>query len=240
MTMDLAAIKETAWLSDDYVQGKITGIVIDFHGLGFTGTRSWLDPAELEICEAGGLILFPYYGPWSWMNRQARKLVDDIVGGIYAAFQLAPTVPVISTGGSMGGCSAFIHARYACRPVSACCAFMPVCDVPYHYSERRDLPRTMHHAFDLYGEPFDAVLKEHSPLHQVEGMPEIPYLVVHGNTDKMVNKARHSDRMVAAMRKRNLTVEYIEVPEMDHGELAPYSIIRRWCDFIKAQLAQKK
>lgn len=240
MTMDLATIKEFAWLSDDYVQGRISGVVLDFHGLGCTGMRNNLDPGDIEISEAGGLILFPYYGPWSWMNRQARKLVDDLVDGVYAAFNLSPEIPLISTGGSMGGCSALIYARYAARPVAACFAFVPACDLLYHYTERPDLPRTMHHAFDSYGEPFDAVLREHSPLHQVDGLPRIPYCIVQGDKDELVNKKQHADRLVAAMRKRDLDVDYVEVPGMGHGGLVPYNVITRRCGFIKAQLASKR
>jgi dipeptidyl aminopeptidase/acylaminoacyl peptidase len=65
----------------------------------------------------------------------------------------------------------------------------------------------------------EAALEEQSPLHQVAGMPDIPYLIVHGDQDTAVNKARHSDRLVAAMRARGLRVNYIEVPGMGHGAI---------------------
>jgi hypothetical protein len=52
------------------------------------------------------------------------------------------------------------------------------------------------------------LLSEHSPLDQVPFMPDIPYLVVHSDQDRSVDKMAHSDRMVTAMHGRNLDVEH--------------------------------
>ncbi len=77
--------------------------------------------------------------------------------------------------------------------VAACMALWPVCDLLFHYAERVDLPRTMHHAFGSY-EDIATPLREHSPLYQVTAMPDIPYLLIHGDKDQAVQKAAHSDR----------------------------------------------
>jgi dipeptidyl aminopeptidase/acylaminoacyl peptidase len=67
-----------------------------------------------------------------------------------------------------------------------------------------------------YVREMEALLKEHSPLYQVEHMPDIDYLLVHGIEDTVVAKAAHSDRIVPAMQARGLRVNYAEVPGMGH------------------------
>ena len=219
--MQLEMLRQLAWLGDAYVKGPIRGIVLVFHGLGYTQMRHAPAPEELIWARHAALVVFPYYGPWSWMNREARSLVDDLVEAIYAHFELADSVPLIASGGSMGGLSALLYTRYAQRPISACQAIYPVTDLAFHYDERPDLPRTILLALRGYQEPLETLLTEHSPIEQVSAMPHIPYLVVHGDADRMVNKTQHSDRYVAAMRALGHDITYLEVSDMGHGDTGP-------------------
>lgn len=57
-------------------------------------------------------MVFPYYGPWSWMNRQARSFVDELVDAVYARYSLPTGTPLICTGSSMGGCTGLLHTRH--------------------------------------------------------------------------------------------------------------------------------
>jgi dipeptidyl aminopeptidase/acylaminoacyl peptidase len=178
------------------------------------------------------LVVYPYYGPWAWMNREARAMVDDLVDAVYAAYRLPGRTPLICTGGSMGGQASLLYARYAKRAVRACLANCPVCDLKFHFHERADLPPTIRHAMLGYAGSFHSLLAEHSPLHQVAAMPDIPYLIIHGGKDRAVAKARHSDKMVAALRRRKLKVEYIEVPGMGHCGPMPLKVLQREVEFV--------
>jgi dipeptidyl aminopeptidase/acylaminoacyl peptidase len=229
-------LRELAWLGDAYVKGAIRGVVLVFHGLGYTQMRRAPEPEELCWAREGALVVFPYYGPWSWMNRQARALVDNLVDAVYAQFALAGSIPLIATGGSMGGLSALIYTRYARRPVAACLATYPVCDLAYHEHERPDLPRTLRHAFGAYSEPWETLLAEHSPIEQAPHMPAIPYLLIHGDADRAVDKARHSDRFVAALRVCGLPVSYLEVPDMGHGDPGPGAVYDAKITFVTQAL----
>lgn len=234
--MDMDVIKQVSWLSTDYTQGPVKGVVLSFHGLGMTSIKGGPGTEELGWAQAGGLVVFPYYGPWSWMNRQARGFVDQLVDSIYKEFSLPPGAPLICTGGSMGGCSSLLYTRYAKRPVRACLANCPVCDVKFHFSERPDLPMSMRYAFDCYSKDMDAVFTENSPLSQVAAMPDISYLIFHGGKDTAVAKKHHSDPMVAAMRNRNLKVDYVEVPLMGHCGPMPVDLIQKEVDFVRTML----
>lgn len=62
------------------------------------------------------------------------------------------------------------------------------------------------------------------------------HLIIHGDQDPAVSKKRHSDRMVAAMRKRKLNVEYIEVAGMKHCGPLPLTVLQRGIEFIAAAM----
>lgn len=234
--MDRNAIKQLAWVGEDWLNGPVRGVVLSFHGLGFAAMKELPSTEELGWARAGGLVVFPYYGPWSWMNRNARAFVDDLIDSVYKEYGLSDDVPLICTGGSMGGCSSLIYTRYARRPVRACLALFPVCDFRLHFNERPDLPRTMLYAFRGYPGSLDAFFAEHSPIEQVAAMPDIPYLVIHGDRDKAVAKHLHSDPFVAAMRRQGREVEYMEVPGMMHGEIVPVEVLQRQVDFVTSYL----
>jgi pimeloyl-ACP methyl ester carboxylesterase len=230
-------IEKFAWIGDAILQKPVSGIVVNFHGLGYAQMKQTPDVEELELAAAGALNVFPYYGPWSWMNRETRSSMDVLIDSVYEQFGLDGNVPLILRGGSMGGSSALVYTRYAKRPVTACAVNCPVADIPFHFTERVDLPRTLHHAFGHYAEPLQQVMEEHSPVHLAGSLPDISYLIVHGDSDQSVNKERHSDVLVQKMRERGLQVEYIEVPGMGHCTFTDYSIYRRLMDFVISILA---
>jgi dipeptidyl aminopeptidase/acylaminoacyl peptidase len=231
--MDMTEIREVSWVGDECLRQPLRGVVLVFHGLGHTGTKQGPSTEELAWGAAGGLVVFPYYGPWSWMNRAARAFVDDLVDSVWQQFSVPADAPLICTGGSMGGGSSLLYTRYARRKVAGCLANCPVCDMAFHFNERPDLPKTFRHAFRGYGEGMDAALAEHSPLRQAGQMPDIPYLLLHGGKDQAVNKQRHSDAFVAAMRAAGRTnVEYVEVPDMGHCGPMPIDVLQRTIDFV--------
>ena len=232
--MNRQNLLDVAWIGDKWVRKPIRGVVLSFHGLGSPAVKTQPSTEELGWAQAGGLVVYPYYGPWSWMNRQARALVNDIVESVYTVYKLGKSVPLVCTGSSMGGGSSLLYTRYAKRPVAACLAMVPMCDAHYHFNEREDLPRTFRAAFLGYRGSLKSLLAEHSPLAQVPHLPRIPYQVVMGDKDTAVSKERHADRMVAAMRKRKLDVAYIEVPGMGHGGPQPVEVIQRNIAFVVA------
>ena len=122
----------------------------------------------------------------------------------------------------MGGLSALVYTAYAKRTPTSCVASCPVCDLPYHYTERPDLPRTLYSAFfreiNEVGS-VEAVLKTVSPLHLASEMPDIPYYLFHCDADKAVNKEQHSDRFVDAMKASGRTLTYHVIPGRGHCDI---------------------
>lgn len=237
--MKTSLISDVAWTGEAYLGGPIKAIVYRFAGLN--GTREMKtapEHGELEWAQAGGLVVYPYYNPWAWMNGDTVAFLDELAEALRERHHLAQDTPIIATGGSMGGHAALTYTLKSRQPVSRCLAICPVADLPFHYTERPDLPRTMHSAFRSYGDIAPA-LEDYSPLHQAARMPRIPYLIVHGFKDQAVAKARHSDPLIQAMRgaghDKNLT--YLEVPEMAHCSPWDLASLRATLAFVKEGLA---
>lgn len=230
-------IRSFAYSNDAIVTKPVRGIAIDFFGLG-GASMFWEDTdAGKFYAERGIILLVPYNNPWAWMNRQAVAYTDELVDVLFEKYSLPDSTPIISTGGSMGGLSALVYTAYAKRTPKACVANCPVCDLPYHYTERPDLPRTLYSAFANYEGTMDDALRSASPLHlaQTGKMPDVDYTVFHCEKDEAVNKGMHSDKFIAEMQKSR-RVTYYAVPDKGHCDLTP----EMWDKYRAAVVAAAK
>jgi pimeloyl-ACP methyl ester carboxylesterase len=201
------------------------GIVLEFHGLGDGEFPKEL-PRGTFYREHALLCIRPYDNPWSWMNPKAVETVDAILDGACEKYNLSEKVPVVSTGGSMGGLSALVFSCYSRHRIVACAADSPVCDLEFHFTERPDLPRTLYSAFSDWEE-----LCSRSPVKLVKRLPKIPYYIVHGTADTAVNPERHSDILVSEMEKYGYDVRYDRVPGMTHCNPPPENA-EKYLEFI--------
>lgn len=213
-------IRLFAYMNDAVCVRPVRGIVVDFMGLGGQAMFDSETPRGERLGRQGLLYVIPYLNPWAWMNPQAVAETDEIIS---AALERcgAADVPIISTGGSMGGLASLVYTRYWRRTPVACVANCPVCDLPYHYTERPDLPRTLYSAFGTSdAETLEDALRAVSPLHLAQNadMPRVKYVLFHCEEDKAVNKQLHSDRFVEALRK-SCDVDYFAVPGRGHCDL---------------------
>lgn len=216
------SLSDVAWSSAPYTTSPIRAVVVFIHGLTHWTVRNTIEYQELQLAEQGVLNLFPYLGPWTWMNRQSRAFLDDYLDRVYAHHNLNPnTIPLILSGGSMGGTACLIHARYTRHKVHAVASVMPCADLFEHYAAFLDVRASIHCAFRGYPESLDACLAEHSPLHQVDHLPDVPYYLYHGTADTRLRIQNHSDPLYEKMRARNLTVEYLRAENIEHEEPPP-------------------
>lgn len=209
-----------AYVNDAICTRPIKGIVVAFMGLG--GQDRFDEDTELgkKMAAQGMLYVIPYLNPWAWMNPQSVQIADEIVEAVLERCGVED-IPFVSVGGSMGGQQALVYARYAKRTPVSCVVNCPVCDLPYHYTERPDLPRTLYSAFGMVdAETIEAAMEKASPLHLAKAgeMPKIDYVLFHCEADEAVNKQMHSDRFVQAMGE-GYSIEYYAVPNRGHCDL---------------------
>ncbi len=210
MTYD--TLRSFAYVNDTVCKKPIRGIVIAFFGLG-NQTRHAVDTVEGEYYgEKGILYVYPYNNPWHWMNRQGVAYTDEIIDVLMEHYALPDDLPIVSTGGSMGGQSALTYMPYAKHTPVACVVNCPVCDSVFHFTERDDLPRTFYSAVWGCEGTLEDGLKSISPLHLVDKMPDVKYHVFHCTEDKAVNVDSHSRKFVAAMQAagKNVTFDTVE------------------------------
>ncbi len=212
-----------AFSNDRQIEGPIRGIVIHFTGMGCDDRFDATLPEGDWFAARNIVYLIPYGNPWAWMNRQQVDLADQVIDILCTRYDLPEDLPVVSTGLSMGGQGALVYMVYAKRPPVACVANCPVCDMPFHNTERPDLPSSYYSAY-LYEEgTMDTILPRYSPLHLTEAgkMPDVPYTIFHCANDTLVNKELHSDKLVAAMEKAGYSVTYRIIPDRNHCDLPP-------------------
>lgn len=216
-------LRNFAYSNDLLIKTDIKGIVIEFYGLGGMTMYNNDLPDGIEYAEKGIVYIIPYYNPWSWMNEAAVKLTDEIIEVIVNKYNLK-NVKIVSTGKSMGGLSSLVYSRYAKITPIACVANCPVCDLPYHFTERTDLPRTLYSAFFNYNMSLQEALKLNSPVHLVDEMPNIKYIIFHTEEDKAVNIDKHSKLFVSLMEKEH-DIKLITIPNRGHCDLSVYKLV---------------
>ena len=211
-------IRNFTYSNDKIVDEPIRGIVLEFTGLG-TQDMIWEDYADARMYAKQGIICVrPYYNPWSWMNRQTVSFVDEIIDVLVEHYRLPKQTPIVASGGSMGGLCALVYTHYAKHTPAACVTNCPVCDLPYHFTERVDLPRTLYSAFGEYKDmTMEEALETASPVHLAATMPHIPYSIFHCNKDMAVNIDLHSRKFLEAMSEHN--VSFYEVEGRGHCDL---------------------
>ena len=222
MTIPYKDLRLFTYSNDHLLNCPPRAIVLSFIGLGGNLTMTDKDSEyAVELAQNGIIFLSPYINPWAWMNRAATDLTDNLVETIFERYTLRQDCPLVSTGSSMGGFCALSYMLQANRTPTACAVNCPVCDLPYHYIERPDTPRTILSAYSMYPMPLMDAIASVSPCQQAARMPKVPYFVAHGDEDDRVSKSHHSDQFVSLMRNLGHRITYIEVPGKKHADLIP-------------------
>ena len=86
-------LDKLAWVGDLFLEGEIRGVVLWFHGLnGLCRTaRNQISAWEAEVAARGGLVVYPYYNPWSFLCRNDLAFIDRLIPEVYRKFGLKKT-----------------------------------------------------------------------------------------------------------------------------------------------------
>ena len=212
-------LRSFAYCNNEICSKPVKGIAVSFFGLGGATMFGKETEDGIRFAENGILYVVPYQNPWAWQNKQNVAYTDEIIDVLFQAYNLPDNLPIVSTGGSMGGLSALVYMVYSKRTPVACVANCPVCDLPYHFTERPDLPRTLYSAFYNYDCTLQDALESASPMHLVDKMPaNAKYYLFHCEQDNEVNKQQHSDRFVSRMQESH-DITYHAVADRGHCAL---------------------
>ena len=214
-------IRDFAYVNEKLCRKPIRGIVLSFFGLGSCCIYNDDIPEGELYGKEGLLYVAPYTNPWSWMNAAAVAYADEVVDVLIEKYSLPGDIPVVSTGGSMGGQSAFVYSLFSKRTPVACVTDCPVCDAVFHYTERNDLPRTFYSALWNEPGPIEEALKNISPLHLINRLPRIPYFIFYGTADSLVSPEAHVKKFAALMCKNGHDITVCCDEGSEHCNLSP-------------------
>lgn len=215
-----------AFTNIDLIVGKPRAIVLEFHGLGSTKAALLREEGKYEnferdFAQKNILTVFPYYGFWSWMTDASAKYVDMIIDAIGKITGVDPnSVPIISTGTSMGGLSAILYSKKAKITPKACFVSCPVTDL-VAFAAHPNVPHYVRTVYSAHAsDNFADTIREHSPYHVVPYLPKIPYYVIYGARDLAVFPDLHARKFENRMKEYGHEITVVE--SINSGHIHPY------------------
>lgn len=210
--------------NEEFLKKPVKGILLEFPGLdggsclGGRNEVGTYDGAFAVECGQKGIILaYVFTGPWSWMNEGAVRTVDAVVDALQDKYDLEE-IPIVPSGGSMGGLGAIIYSCRSRHKIKACCAACPCCDVLDRYDAHPEFPRTFIRAVAGYDcESLSEAMKTLSPMHCIDELPFIPYFLANCCEDEVFPEEQ-LDSFVEMLLDKGHDVEYVKMPGKLHGE----------------------
>lgn len=192
------------------------GVCIEFHGLNLTGPYAEPEERAKRFADQGIILVKPMTNPWSWMNPQAFSITETIMDILEEKY---PQVKgnLALAGGSMGGYEALMYSVYTKRNLLSCTVNCPLCDCEQFRIDDPWRAKTIMCAHYEEGD-FDKSLHDHSPINNIDKMPEIKYTVFQCTEDSIIKKEVQADRFVEAA-KGKLDIAYYLSAGSEHCEL---------------------
>ncbi|MBE7023183.1 MAG: hypothetical protein E7412_01820 [Ruminococcaceae bacterium] len=214
-------LKRFAYTNEKICKKPIKGVVISFFGCGAT-FASVNDESSMgkRLAEMGILYITPHNNPWSFMNKQAFNCTEEIMDVLFEHYNLGDDIPIVYSGGSMGGQSALMYSVLSKRKPVACVVNCPACDVVDKYKNDENFSRILYSAVYHEDGPIEEALEKISPNYNVDKLPKIKYYVFHCDKDDLLDIKTNSDVLVAKM-KDDFDITYHIVHGTGHAVLTP-------------------
>ena len=211
----------------NYIEGDIKGIVMEFPGLGgssclggHVNIGEYSSAFAQNAGKQGILVMYMYCGPWSWGNKGVARMADLVIDALKEQFDLPDDIPVVSTGGSMGGIGALNFTKNSRHNVVGCMAACPCYDILGEYNSfaaNPSFPRTYVSAVYTYDMPLADALKSITPCENIEAMPKVPYYIVCNENDECFDDDGMK-KFAKDMEDAGHTVTFKFLPDTKHGE----------------------
>ena len=225
-------LSDYAFLNLDTLTLPLKGICVCFHG--YTDATTYdKSPRIAELLGKMGIAyVFPYYSVWAWMSKNSMEFNEQVLDAVYDMLGADEDIPLIITGGSMGGLTALNYLVSGKRPAAACALNCPVTDMHGFFEDVPTARRAILSAhIEKQGELAD-VLKEYSPVHFAHRLPNIPYYLVYGEKDPYFTE-NHMPPMLAKMDACGLCYTALVQSGMGHCDLESHpEALEKYIQFI--------
>ena len=217
------AVNLYANTNEEFIKFPIKGIIVELPGLGggscLGGTMDMrpYDAGHIKYyAEKGILVAYMFPGPWSWGNKGAVRMTDALIDALIDKYDLSEDIPLVISGGSMGGLGSLNFASGTRHKLSGCAAACPVVDTVFSMDVHPEFPRTLISAVASLNLPFEDALKEISPMENTDKLPFIKYYICSDGGDELIPEAQ-IESYIEKMKERNLDVTYRAQPGLVHG-----------------------
>lgn len=233
-------ISDYAFVNTDALTLPVKAVCVDFHGYTDATMFSESNEKAKRLGEKGIAWVFPYYSVWAWMSRSSQEFNEQVLDAVYQKLQLPDTVPLIITGGSMGGLTALCYLVYGKRKAVACAANCPVTDMGVFFRDFDHARRAILSAHILDERPLETICDAYSPVKFVDKLPHIPYLLVYGEKDTVITD-RFMSKFVEKMKAAGHDVTHILQKDMVHCAISSHKeAFDACCNFIISQADNAK
>lgn len=197
--------------------GRRYPLLIFLHGAGGSHTQQWLHPDlaafRREALAHDYFVLSPHLGSTHWFDDRAERVLSELLDKVIEEYPIdVSRVDVM--GISMGGGSALGFAIAHPDRVRSVCNVFGLTDLTQAY-DARDYREAIGKRFGGSAEQVAEAMKRKSAIKNLNAFAHTPTMVIHGTSDNVIS-IEHSRCFVAAMKKRDNKVEYIEKEGIGH------------------------
>ena len=228
-------LSDYAFLNTDALKLPLKGICVCFHGYTDDTMFSESNAIAARLGQKGIAWVFPYYSVWGWLGKNALAFCEQVIDAVYDKLGADESIPLISSGGSMGGLTALMYCVLGKREAVRCAAECPVTDMHKIFEDNYTVRRAILSAHIEKEGKLEDILKEHSPVYRAADMPKIPYFLLFGGNDTLITE-KHYPPLYEAMQEQGHNVKVHIEEGMGHCETLNFeTALNKYCAFIAGE-----
>ncbi|MBQ9071436.1 MAG: hypothetical protein IJY23_08870 [Clostridia bacterium] len=221
-----------AFLNEDTLVYPVRAVCVCFHGYTDATIYDRSNEEARSLGERGIAWVFPYYSVWAWMSKSSQSFCEQVLDAVYDRLGIDEDVPLVVSGGSMGGLTALNYLVYGKRPAIACALNCPVTDMNRIFEDRRDFRRAILSAHIEEDGELSAIMEKYSPVRFADRLPKIPYFLVFGEDDPYFIKTQMPP-IVERFKECGISHVLRLEPGMKHCDLVSHNeAFLAYCGFL--------
>ena len=229
--------------NERYLKDGVKGIkklAVEFPGFDGNSCLSGnFNNAELSngfakaLGDADILLIYVFTGPWNWMRDVSVRTVDDIIASVMEKYGLSKDIPIVLTGGSMGGLGALMYATGGKYKAISCAVSCPVCDLFAVSKFSHFFAASVYFACAHYDCEYSSAVRSLSPLYRVSDFPKIRYFILWCDSDDVILPNENAIPLIDKMTAAGLDVETLKLEGRGHCDHTPRGI-DKMIEFIRS------
>ncbi len=225
-------LSDYAFVNEDTLARPLRAVCVCFHGYSDATTYEKSPTIARILGEQGIAWVFPYYSVWAWMSRNSREFNEQVLDAAYDRLGADESIPLIVSGGSMGGMTALNYLVYGKRTAIGCALNCAVTDLNRLFTDSPFFRKSILSAHITEEGPLDAVLSRYSPVAFAASLPSIPYYLVYGDADPYFYQTQ-MPLMVERLEHFGRDYTLLTVPGMAHCDIDSHPSARSaFCNFM--------